>query len=101
MENRIKVLNLLGLARRASKLVTGQELVLSRIRSNKVSIDFVASDSGKNSLKQFTDKCKSYNVFLCKSFTKEELSSAIGQKRSVIAVNDIGFANRMKELLSD
>ena len=99
MENRIKVLNLLGLARRASKLVTGQELVLSRIRSNKVNIVFVASDSGKNSLKQFTDKCN--NVFLCKSFTKEELSSAIGQKRSVIAVNDIGFANRMKELLSD
>lgn len=47
MENRIKVLNLLGLARRASKLVTGQELVLSRIRSNKVNIVFVASDSGK------------------------------------------------------
>ena len=45
MENKNKekqVLNMLGLARRANKLITGQELVLSAIRANKAQIVFMA-----------------------------------------------------------
>ena len=43
-----KALNLLGLAMRAGKLVTGEELTLKDIRAQKVNLVFIASDAGKN-----------------------------------------------------
>ncbi len=51
-DNRQKVLNLLGLARRANKLVTGQDLVLAAIRKQKVALVFLAHDGGASSQKK-------------------------------------------------
>lgn len=102
MENKNKekqVLNMLGLARRANKLITGQELVLSAIRANKAQIVFMANDCGKSTQKKFTDKCKSYGVALTTEFTKQELSGAIGAKRSLIAITDPGFGKKIHQLL--
>lgn len=100
MENKQKILNLLGLAQRARKVVTGTETVLKQVRAHQAVIVFVASDSAANTRKRFTDKCRSYDVSLTLDFTELELSSAIGQKRSVIAVTDKGFGRKMLELLS-
>ncbi|KMO58564.1 50S ribosomal protein L7, partial [Lacticaseibacillus rhamnosus] len=50
------VLNLLGLARRASRLTTGDQLVLSAIRSGEAKLVFVASDASANTRKKFSDK---------------------------------------------
>lgn len=47
MENRQKVLNLLGLAQRANKLVTGEQLVLKQVRAKKAYLVFIASDGAK------------------------------------------------------
>ncbi len=100
MENKQKVLNLLGLARRAGKITTGSELVLNEVRNNKAHLVFVANDSGKDIQKRMADKCTSFHVVLDKeSFTQTELSIAIGQKRTVLAVCDIGFAKKMRSLL--
>ena len=63
MENKIeqrKALNLLGLARKAGKLTTGQDLVLAAIRSGKAKVVLMANDCGQSTQKKFTDKCKSY-----------------------------------------
>ncbi|KRL84049.1 L7Ae/L30e/S12e/Gadd45 family ribosomal protein [Ligilactobacillus apodemi] len=102
MENKLKqqkVLNLLGLARRASKLSTGQDLVLRAIRTNKANIVFMASDCGQSTQKKFKDKCKSYDIALTTEFTKQELSTAIGTERSLIAVTDPGFGKKIRQLL--
>ena len=67
MENKIeqrKALNLLGLARKAGKLTTGQDLVLAAIRSGKAKVVLMANDCGQSTQKKFTDKCKSYDVAL-------------------------------------
>lgn len=64
MENKIqqqKALNLLGLARKAGKLTTGQDLVLAAIRSGKAKVVLMANDCGQSTQKKFTDKCKSYD----------------------------------------
>ncbi|MCP0886026.1 YlxQ-related RNA-binding protein [Ligilactobacillus sp. WILCCON 0076] len=101
MENKQRILNLLGLARRASKIVTGEDMVLKQIRSQKVFLVFVANDAGPNTRKKFTDKCHSYNVTFSDVFTQAELSVAIGQKRSIVAVCDTGFSKKMRQLLSN
>lgn len=100
MENRQKVLNLLGLAQRANKLVTGEQLVLKQVRTKKAYLVFIASDGGQSTHKKISDKCHSYGVALSSDFSQLELSTAIGQKRSLIAVTDLGFSKKMRQLLA-
>ncbi|KRL01293.1 L7Ae/L30e/S12e/Gadd45 family ribosomal protein [Liquorilactobacillus capillatus] len=99
MKNRQKVLQLLGLARRASKLTTGDENVLKNIRNKKTYFVFVASDSSEATLKKYTNKCHSYQIAMDSSFTQAELSNAIGISRKLIAVDDSGFSRKITILL--
>ncbi|QVI33557.1 50S ribosomal protein L7 [Lacticaseibacillus chiayiensis] len=94
------VLKLLGLARRASRLTTGDQLVLGAIRSGDAKLVFVASDASANTRKKFSDKSSYYKVPLVTVFSKMDLSQAIGSDRSIIAVADAGFAKKMQELLT-
>ena len=94
-----KILNLLGLAMRAGKLVTGEELTIGDIRSNKAKFVFVAADASDNTRKKIKDKCSYYNVPCDESFLHSELSHAIGRTRMVIGINDQGFATKFKELI--
>ncbi|WP_439818137.1 YlxQ-related RNA-binding protein [Weissella paramesenteroides] len=101
MQNKQKLLNLLGLARRAGKLVTGESLVLNAIRSGKVSLVFFASDGGQTSKKKFTDKTTSYKVSFSTALTRQELADATGLARTVIGIADQGFAKKMREYLDN
>ena len=83
MQNKQKLLNLLGLARRAGKLVTGEDMVLGSIRNSKASLVFFANDGGASSMKKFTDKTTSYNVPFTTALTRQ----------------DRGFAKKMREYL--
>lgn len=99
MQNKQKLLNLLGLARRAGKLTTGEDLVLGAIRNQKAKLVFFAADGGASSLKKFTNKTNSYDVAFTTALTRQELADATGMVRSVIAVTDQGFAKKMREYL--
>ncbi|WP_314737630.1 ribosomal L7Ae/L30e/S12e/Gadd45 family protein [Limosilactobacillus urinaemulieris] len=94
------VLNLLGLARRAKQIQSGEGGVLKLIQTGKAQFVFLAQDAGSATLKKFTDKCTFYKVPLCTLFTKEQLSQAIGQSRTVICVTQSGFARKFEELLT-
>src|SRR5699024_3241825 len=94
MQSKQKLLNLLGLARRAGKLVTGEALVLDAIRSGKVSLVFCGSDGGQTSKKKFTDKTTSYNVASSTTLSRQELADATGLARTVIGIADQGFAKK-------
>ncbi|MBM7617574.1 ribosomal protein L7Ae-like RNA K-turn-binding protein [Weissella uvarum] len=99
MNNEQKVLNLLGLARRAGKLEAGEDMALKAIRNGKASLVFFANDGGASSAKKFTDKTTSYDVPLCTKFSKAQLADATGMPRTVIAVVNRGFAKKMQEYL--
>ena len=66
MENRQKVLQSLGLARRAKKLTTGIDLVIDQVRLGKAYLVFCANDAGQSTKKKITDKFS-----LSKGFTGE------------------------------
>ena len=99
MTNDQKALNMLGLAMRAGKLVTGEEMTIQDIRRQKSKLVFVASDASENTRKKIQDKSSHYEVTCLESFTHEELSQAIGKARMVIGINDQGFAKKIKELI--
>ena len=92
-----KTLQLLSLIKKANKLITGEEFVTDAIRKNKIYLVFLASDAGVNTTKKITDKTKFYNVPLISSYTSDELSNAIGKKRMVIGITDLGFATSIKK----
>lgn len=95
-----KVLQLLGLAMRAGKVVSGEEMVIEQIRTGKAKLVFISTDIAKNSEKRIKDKCASYGIPLYEYKTRYDLGRAIGKgERVAIAVIDSGFARSFVKLL--
>jgi ribosomal protein L7Ae-like RNA K-turn-binding protein len=99
MDNKQKALNLLGLAKRAGKIITGEELVVKSIQNGKANLVILANDASSNLIKKITDKSTFYEVSVSQHFTVNELSQAIGQNRKVVALADSGFAKKMESLM--
>ncbi|RXI97968.1 YlxQ family RNA-binding protein [Anaerobacillus alkaliphilus] len=92
--------SLLGLAARARKLVTGEELVIKSIRKKEVHLVIVADDASDLTKKKLQDKCQYYNVTLQFASDRGQLGAAIGKhERVVIGVTDEGFAQKLLSLL--
>ena len=100
MNNDQKVLNLLGMAQRAGKLVSGEDLSLKEIRNGTAKLVIVAVDASENTRKKISDKGQHYEVLVAVNFTKMELSHAIGKERTICTIIDKGFAKKFRELLS-
>ncbi|HEU4965102.1 MAG TPA: ribosomal L7Ae/L30e/S12e/Gadd45 family protein [Bacilli bacterium] len=93
------IVNLLGLAMRAGKVITGNDACLSAIRAKKAALAIVAGDTGANARKKYADKCKYYDVPLIEMMTKVDLGMALGKPHNaVVVVSDPGFANRIRQM---
>lgn len=97
--NRQKALNMLGLAMRAGKLVTGEEMTVKEVKMQKAKLVLIAHDAGKNTQKKLKDKSSFYQVPCLDVFHSDELSQAIGKSRMVVGILDSGFAKRIEELI--
>jgi ribosomal protein L7Ae-like RNA K-turn-binding protein len=92
--------SLLGLANRARKIISGEELSLKEIRSGKAKLVLLSKDASANTVKKITDKCRSYDVPFRMIENREVLGHAIGKDaRVVVAILDGGFAKKMLTLL--
>jgi len=95
-----KLLNILGLAMRAGKVIAGEDQVLRAIKSGKAKFILLSQDAGRNTKKRITDKCNTYQVPMDQYGTREELGSAIGKpERVVIAITDAGFTREIQKLI--
>ncbi len=92
-------LNLLGLAQRAGKLVSGEETVIKNIRQKNTKVVLVCLDASENTKKKISDKCQFYQVKYLEAFTSDELSHALGKKRYVCGITEGGFAKKIIELI--
>lgn len=52
MTNLERLSNLIGLAQRAGKVISGEELVVKAIQSHQVALVFLANDAGPNVTKK-------------------------------------------------
>jgi ribosomal protein L7Ae-like RNA K-turn-binding protein len=101
MNNSQKILNLLGLATRARKVVLGQEFVIKELARNPKSIIFLANDSGNNLTKKINNKAKTYEAIVIDKFNTTEISKAIGkQNRKIVLVTDKGFIQKFLEYIN-
>lgn len=96
------VVQLLGLATRARKVISGEELVVKEIRSGNAKIVLLANDASKNSSKKIQDKCTYYNVEYHVFGDRYDLGHATGKEaRVALAITDKGFASKLSDLLNE
>ena len=79
--NKQQVANLLGLAQRAGRIISGEELVVKAIQEGKAKLVFLAHDAAPNLSKKIKDKSHYYQVDVSTVFSTLELSSAIGKAK--------------------
>ncbi len=95
-----KTLNLLGLCRRAGKLVMGNDMVQEEVRAGRASLVIMTADISKNTAKKQTAVCSEHGVLTLRlNRSREELGCAVGKFCAVVAVCDRGFAEKLTELI--
>ena len=88
-----KILSMLGIAKKAGKLASGEFLTEEAVRSGKAKLVIVSEEASENTKKRFRDKTTFYQVPLYERFDMVTLGKAIGcEARAVISVNDAGIA---------
>ncbi|MFV8044299.1 YlxQ-related RNA-binding protein [Streptococcus pluranimalium] len=100
MNNDQKLANLIGLAQKAGKVISGEELVIKAIQHQEANLVFLANDAGDNLTKKITDKSNYYQIEVSTVFNALELSMAIGKPRKAIAIVDAGFSKKMRTLMA-
>ena len=101
--NNDRFLSMLGLCRRAGKLVIGVPMVAKEISEGKIKVVFVAGDASQNAVKKTTDKCTFYNVECIKTdICADILAHAVGKSGPVCAlgVTDGNFSKELTTLIS-
>ena len=98
--NMQKIHSLLGIAMRAGKLVSGEDGTMIDLKKGKLNLVIVAEDASNNTKKLFKDKSSFRHVNCIELSTKSNLGISIGKdSRAVIGIKDIGFANKIIQLI--
>lgn len=98
-----KILNMLGLMRRANAIQIGETNTGSTVRSGKGKLLLLASDASENARSRAEGFARGRNIQTVNlPYTKEEISGAVGVPGcSMAAVTDMGFANALMKALSE
>ena len=96
MTDKKKVLNMIGLATKAGKTVSGEFSTEKAVKTGKAWLVIVSEEASDNTRKMFTNMCTHYKVPIYLFGTKEELGHAMGQEfRASLSVEDAGFAKTL------
>lgn len=95
-----KLLNMLGLAKRAGKISTGSFICEKMIKSNNARLVVVAKDASKNTKKAIFDACGYHKVRIMEYSDMLSLGNAVGAgaPRAVVSVNDNNFAKAILDI---
>ena len=94
MENKQKILNMIGLAQKAGKVASGEFSTEKAVKERKAYMVIVADDSSDNTKKHFSDMTAFYEVPIYFYSDKVGLGNAIGKEfRASLAVTDENLAN--------
>ncbi|MBR0277548.1 MAG: ribosomal L7Ae/L30e/S12e/Gadd45 family protein [Clostridia bacterium] len=94
-----KFYGILGLAKKAGKVLCGSEPVVSGIRNRKIRIVIISKNASERTKKTIEDKCKSYGIKYIFVNKSEDLCRAVGKDNCVAAaVTDKNFANELEQI---
>ncbi len=97
------LLSFLGLTRRAGKLSCGHDAAIDAIVQNRAKLCFCASDASERLQRELRHACtyggKAIEIRAL-PYDMKLLSHAIGTKAAVITIDEEGFANKLRALLT-
>lgn len=97
-----KVYQIIGMATRARRLVSGEETCEREIRSGRARLCIVTEDASDNTKKKFENLCSHKGLRLIFWGEKELLGKFTGKNvRAVIAIKDDGFAGKIQGMLEN
>ena len=102
--NKNKIANVLGLAKKAGAVCAGSELVIESVRKRKALYVYISSDVSENTVKKLYDKTAFYRVpAAALDLTMDELAHCIGLMRPTAAVSltNINFLRLMEKCLKE
>lgn len=101
MDNRQKVLNLIGLATKAGKTASGEFMTEKSVKSGKAALVIVSEEASNNTRKMFANMCTYYEVPIYFFGKKDELGHSMGKEmRASLALLDEGFAKAVVKLMN-
>lgn len=87
-----KILNYIGLAYRANKILLGEE-ILNSFRYHRIKLLFLASDISTKSKERYLKKCYFYQVNFINDYDCKALSTCLGRSLvKTLAITDEGLA---------
>lgn len=94
-----RILNLLGLCRRAGRMKIGCDTVIESMENGDAKLVLMAADISENTKKKIISAADGvkYEILI---YPKDELSFALGKTCAVLSVEDEGFANKLSELIA-
>lgn len=94
---------MLSLAKRAGKLISGEDTVLMTLKDGGCYLVIIASDASENTKKKILNRAAGANVHCLVMCDRQELSNAVGMyNRAVFAITDRAFADKIEtELMSE
>ena len=97
-----RILNLLGLAKRAQKIAVGDFATETAIKKNRATMIIAAEDASARTVEKYRLLSEEYSIPFAILFTKEELGKAVGKDgfAATVALTDVGFAASAEKLLA-
>ena len=100
--NENKIYNLLSMAQRANKVVSGDFAVEKAVQGRKARLILVAGDAAEETKKNYQRMADDAEINVYYLFDREELGHCIGKDfRAVAAIMDKGFADALSKLFED
>ncbi len=96
MDNDRKILNLIGLATKAGRAVSGEFSTEKAVKGKRARLVIVSEEASDNTRERFSNMCTYYRVPICFYGRKDELGHAMGkEERASLAILDDGLADAL------
>ena len=97
-----KILNMIGLAKKAGRCRGGSYQVESSIKSYEAWLVVAACDASENTKKHLTDMCTYRDIPICFYSTKEQIGKYTGRdEAAAAAILDEGFAKKIEAMIRE
>ncbi len=95
-----KTLSLMGICRKAGRLLPGHDVSFDAVRSGKAKLIILTSDASSRHEKELEAACFGGNVVRL-GVSAEEAAPFIGKKSCIFAVTDAGFAQAIEKKIRE
>ena len=95
-----KTLSLLGLARRAGKLLIGHDAVFDSVKTGRTRLVVLTADASPRHLKELERLCFTGEAAVL-PLDMEAAGRALGKRSGVFSLEDAGFADAVKKTICE